>query len=198
MKPNFADIDKEIEFRTYDFLTSNDGDDEGLLRDVFYEDIDMFMNNTTADSGRDPLEVNVDHLKRLLSTVLTIPRNDQEDKVRGNYSYRHEAYYDPSVLETRDRAEDGGGRLHLRQARAVRPRHRGPDLPGQAGDGGSSRQQRDRDPARHQVSGVSGQWSGHHVMTLRWGTEEDRVLVVGAHWDTVPSSGGLDDNGSGV
>ena len=34
-------------------------------------------------------------------------------------------------------------------------------------------------------------------MTHRWGTQEDRVLVVGAHWDTVPGSGGLDDNGSG-
>ena len=31
----------------------------------------------------------------------------------------------------------------------------------------------------------------------RWGTQEDRLLVVGAHWDTVPGSGGLDDNGSG-
>ena len=89
MKNNFADIDKEIEFRTYDFLTSNDGDDEGLLRDVFYEDIAMFMNNTAAESGQDPLEVNVDHLKRLLSTVLTIPRNDQEDKVSWSSSNRH-------------------------------------------------------------------------------------------------------------
>ena len=42
----------------------------------------MLMNNTSGESDRDPLEVNVDHLKRLLSTVLTIPRNDQEDKVR--------------------------------------------------------------------------------------------------------------------
>ena len=31
-----------------------------------------------------------------------------------------------------------------------------------------------------------------------WGTAEDRVLVVGAHWDTVTNTGGLDDNGSGV
>ena len=38
----------------------------------------------------------------------------------------------------------------------------------------------------------------HHLMSdVRWGTPEDRVLVVGAHWDTVPGSGGLDDNGSG-
>lgn len=31
-----------------------------------------------------------------------------------------------------------------------------------------------------------------------WGTKDDQVLVIGAHWDTVPSSGGMDDNGSGV
>jgi Peptidase family M28 len=31
-----------------------------------------------------------------------------------------------------------------------------------------------------------------------WGTKEDEVLVIGAHWDTVPFSGGMDDNGSGV
>ena len=32
----------------------------------------------------------------------------------------------------------------------------------------------------------------------RWGTAEDRLVVVGAHWDTVLNTGGLDDNGSGV
>ena len=32
----------------------------------------------------------------------------------------------------------------------------------------------------------------------RWGTGEDRLVVVGAHWDTVLNTGGLDDNGSGV
>lgn len=31
-----------------------------------------------------------------------------------------------------------------------------------------------------------------------WGTKDDEVLVIGAHWDTVPFSGGMDDNGSGV
>ena len=77
----FPEIDKEIDFRTYDFLTSNDGDDEGLLRETFFEDINMLMNQTAGESAQDPLEANVDHLKRLLSTVLTIPRNDQEDKV---------------------------------------------------------------------------------------------------------------------
>ena len=78
---HFPEIDKEIDFRTYDFMTSNDGDDEGLLRETFYEDINMLMNQTAGDAAQDPLEANVDHLKRLLSTVLTIPRNDQEDKV---------------------------------------------------------------------------------------------------------------------
>ena len=32
----------------------------------------------------------------------------------------------------------------------------------------------------------------------RWGTAEDRLVLVGAHWDTVLNTGGLDDNGSGV
>ena len=46
---------------------------------------------------------------------------------------------------------------------------------------------------------VSGQlmMMTHDDDTHRWGTQEDRLLVVGAHWDTVPGSGGLDDNGSG-
>ena len=32
----------------------------------------------------------------------------------------------------------------------------------------------------------------------KWGTSGDKILLVGAHWDTVPNTGGLDDNGSGV
>ena len=32
----------------------------------------------------------------------------------------------------------------------------------------------------------------------RWGTPQDRLVVVGAHWDTVLNTGGLDDNGSGM
>jgi len=31
-----------------------------------------------------------------------------------------------------------------------------------------------------------------------WGTAEDRVVVVAAHWDTVDGTGGLNDNGSGM
>ena len=31
-----------------------------------------------------------------------------------------------------------------------------------------------------------------------WGTARDRVTLVGAHWDTVESSPGYYDNGSGV
>ena len=32
----------------------------------------------------------------------------------------------------------------------------------------------------------------------KWGTADDKILVVGAHWDTVENTGGMDDNGSGV
>lgn len=31
-----------------------------------------------------------------------------------------------------------------------------------------------------------------------WGTKEDEILIIGAHWDTYPLSNGMDDNGSGV
>ena len=31
-----------------------------------------------------------------------------------------------------------------------------------------------------------------------WGTPQDRVVIVGAHWDTVQWSDGFNDNGSGV
>jgi len=32
----------------------------------------------------------------------------------------------------------------------------------------------------------------------RWGSPEDQVTVIGAHWDTVPGSPGVGDNGSGL
>jgi len=32
----------------------------------------------------------------------------------------------------------------------------------------------------------------------RWGSPEDEVTVIGAHWDTVPGSPGVGDNGSGL
>jgi len=31
-----------------------------------------------------------------------------------------------------------------------------------------------------------------------WGTPDDEVSLIGAHWDTTPSSDGMNDNGSGV
>ena len=43
---------------------------------------------------------------------------------------------------------------------------------------------------------------GNNILGLlpgrHWGTVRDRVVVVGAHWDTVRHTGGLDDNGSGA
>jgi Zn-dependent M28 family amino/carboxypeptidase len=32
----------------------------------------------------------------------------------------------------------------------------------------------------------------------KWGTSEDKIILVVAHWDTVTNSPGYDDNGSGV
>lgn len=48
---------------------------------------------------------------------------------------------------------------------------------------------------KHAVSGVNvvGILPG-----LKWGTPEDKVIVVGAHWDTVSGSPGVADNGSGM
>lgn len=31
-----------------------------------------------------------------------------------------------------------------------------------------------------------------------YGTPEDKILILGAHWDTVPNSDGYNDNGSGI
>ena len=31
-----------------------------------------------------------------------------------------------------------------------------------------------------------------------WGTSKDRVVIVGAHWDTMIKTDGYNDNGSGV
>lgn len=31
-----------------------------------------------------------------------------------------------------------------------------------------------------------------------WGTPNDQIIVVGAHWDTVNFTPGTDDNGSGM
>ena len=49
---------------------------------------------------------------------------------------------------------------------------------------------------------VAGAPRGNNIIGLlpgrAWGTVRDRVLVVGAHWDTVRHTGGLDDNGSGA
>ena len=50
--------------------------------------------------------------------------------------------------------------------------------------------------------GTSDPPSGTNLVAIlpgdKWGTPEDKILVVGAHWDTVENTGGLDDNGSGV
>ena len=51
-------------------------------------------------------------------------------------------------------------------------------------------QHRPEDPPGTNILGV--------LPGSRWGTAGDRLVVVGAHWDTVLNTGGLDDNGSGV
>lgn len=63
--------------------------------------------------------------------------------------------------------------------------------------------------AFHEISSVdlqyrsnSNQILGTNMFTIipgeNFGTKEDKILVVGAHWDTVDGSSGFDDNASGV
>ena len=73
--------DDEIEFRTYDFTKSNEED--GVISDLFRDEVKIFNENNKklGDGLHDPLEVDIDHLKRMLSTVLNMTRNDKHDEV---------------------------------------------------------------------------------------------------------------------
>ena len=48
-------------------------------------------------------------------------------------------------------------------------------------------------PAQLSGSNIIGILPGKY-----WSTKKDRPIVIGAHWDTVLNSTGLNDNGSGV
>ena len=53
-----------------------------------------------------------------------------------------------------------------------------------------------------QFSKVHGKVEGKNVIAIKpgakWGSGDDRIIIIGAHWDTVRSSPGFNDNGSGV
>ena len=141
-----------IEFNMYDFTQSNE--DDSPVSAIFNEELRL-MKDLKVE-GRDPLEVSRPHLESMLSSVFSLPRNHERDKVL---------------------KEEGGGYIWAKLGVS----------------GLVTGVQSFRLPGAPRGNNILGLWPGRH-----WGEAGDRVLVVGAHWDTVRTSGGLDDNGSGA
>ena len=79
--------DPEIEFRTYDFTHSaEDKGGIGQVGELFKEDVKYLENQRetfkTGETVKDPLEVDTEHVRRMLSSVLTLPRNHVTDQVK--------------------------------------------------------------------------------------------------------------------
>ena len=66
-----------IEFNMYDFTQSNE--DDSPVSAIFNEELRL-MKDLKAE-GRDPLEVSRPHLESMLSSVFSLPRNHERDKV---------------------------------------------------------------------------------------------------------------------
>ena len=151
-RERFNRTGNNIEFNMYDFTQSNE--DDSPVSAIFNEELRL-VEELEAE-GRDPLEVSRSHLKSMLSSVFSLPRNHDRDKQLkeevGGYIWAKLGVFG---LVT--------GVQSFRVAGAPRGNNIIGLLPGRA-----------------------------------WGTVRDRVLVVGAHWDTVRHTGGLDDNGSGA
>ena len=82
----FIEEDDEIEFRTFNFSSMSIADqDDGIVASYFLNDIEKLSKNKKKfDLGEDfvdPLNVDVNHLERMVSTILTMPRNHEYDKV---------------------------------------------------------------------------------------------------------------------
>lgn len=172
----------EIQYSHFDFINANeDGSD---IAKTFREDIAMliemenifdlnmtgsdFEANPRFDLAADPMDVSKDHLELMLTKVLTFPRNHELDQEL-NEPVKHEiGGYIWAKL---------GSFGFLTGAQTFKPQHMlnpfGGDVP----------------KGSNMIGILPGQM---------WGTPQDRILVVGAHWDTVRNTGGLDDNGSGV
>ena len=60
-------------------------DQDGIVASYFLNDIEKLSKNKKKfDLGEDvldPLNVDVNHLERMVSTILTMPRNHEYDKV---------------------------------------------------------------------------------------------------------------------
>ena len=85
MISNFIEEDDEIEFRTFNFSSMSTADQDGIVASYFLNDIEKLSKNKKKfDLGEDfvdPLNVDVNHLERMVSTILTMPRNHEYDKV---------------------------------------------------------------------------------------------------------------------
>ena len=151
-KERFNRTDNNIEFKMYDFTQSNE--DDSPVSAIFNEELRLVKELEAG--GRDPLEVSRPHLESMLSSVFSLPRNHDRDKVL---------------------KEEVGGYIWAKLGVS----------------GLVTGVQSFQVPGAPRGNNILGIWPGRH-----WGRVGDRVLVVGAHWDTVKHTGGLDDNGSGA
>ena len=64
-------------------------DQDGIVAQYFMNDLGTLAENKKMfDDGEDnvdPLDVDVNHLERMLSTILTMPRNHQYDQVQEEF-----------------------------------------------------------------------------------------------------------------
>ncbi|XP_043193378.1 uncharacterized protein LOC122365861 [Amphibalanus amphitrite] len=160
---------------------------EDLLWNVYNKEIERFVSEMGARSGRSDTgypKVSQGHLKLMLENVFKLPRSDDRDAelksairmyiTRKMYSYNmlsvnHVFQFAPTDLEALAEKLDAKDNLDA----ALEVQAQGPE-----------------EPIGVNVVGV--------LPGRRWGTPDDKLLIVGAHYDTVPDTPGLDDNGSGV
>jgi len=168
-----------ISYSHFDFDNANE--DGSVIAKIYREEVkllnemkDMFQVDDVNAKPRldlpvDPMTVSKEHLELMLTKVLTVPRNHQNDKT-----------FKKPIMKN-----DVGGYIwakigsfgFLTGAQTFKPQQMlnpyGGDVPN----------------GSNMIGILPGQM---------WGTPKDRILVVGAHWDTVKNTGGMDDNGSGV
>jgi len=174
-----------INFSHFDFNNANE-DGSGIAK-IYREDIEILQNmkemfrkyvidgEPRLDSPvnptdvKDPMDVNKEHLELMLTKVLTVTRNHEKDKDSKEPIKKHDvAGYIWAKI---------GSFGFLTGAQTFKPQQ----LSNPYGE--------DTPRGSNMIGILPGKM---------WGTPDDRILVVGAHWDTVKNTGGLDDNGSGV
>ena len=78
----FLARDDEIEFRSYDFTKLNE--DDNKIADLFNEEVKILRENKLAFDNHtnddDPMDIDIDHLDRMLSSILNTPRSHQHDQ----------------------------------------------------------------------------------------------------------------------